>query len=54
MPKTRSRQTKQERLQALVHEYMIEHNVEVVNMNDVAAWAVEQGRYTRQPKSMQQ
>ena len=54
MPKTRAKPTLNEQLQAMVHEYMIEHGLEVVNLDDVAAWAIATRRYQRQPKTMKQ
>ena len=54
MPRTRFKATLTEQYQAIAHEYMIEHGVEVLNMKDLADWAVRTGRFQRQPKSIEQ
>ncbi len=41
------------RHQQIVHDYMQEHNVTEVNLEDVAAWAVRTGRYQRRQPSLE-
>lgn len=41
--------TLREQLQGMVHEYMQEHNVSEVDLDEVADWAVSTGRYQREP-----
>lgn len=52
--KTRITQNKsfQKRMQSFVHEYMQEHGVTTVELEEVAEWAVKTGRYQRQPLSI--
>jgi hypothetical protein len=41
-----------EQLQGIVHDYMREFGVEAVDLDTVAGWAVEAGRYRREPASL--
>lgn len=54
MARKKHKTTLREQNQAIVNEYMLEFNVEIINMDKVAAWAIETGRYNRSPKTMQQ
>src|ERR1035441_9595729 len=44
--------TLRSQLQGIVHDYMQEHGVEEVDLDEVSAWAVTTGRYKRQPISI--
>jgi|SRR5580658_1469818 hypothetical protein len=44
--------TLREQLQGIVHDYMQEHGVDEVDLDEVSAWAVKTGRYQRQPISI--
>lgn len=55
VPKFGSRsagKTLREQLQGIVHDYMEAHKVDEVDLGEVAEWAVETGRYRRQPVSI--
>lgn len=41
-------------LQDIVHEYMIEHGLEEVDLDAAARWAVETGKYQRKTISLEQ
>lgn len=41
-----------QQLQGIVHDYMQENGVDEVDLDEVAAWAVTNGRYQRQPISI--
>ena len=47
-----SRKSLKEQLQEIVHDYMRVFGVDAVDLETVAEWAVEAGRYRRQPSSM--
>lgn len=49
-----AKKTLREYLQAIAHEYMIEHGVESIDLDEVTEWAIKTGRYSRKPKNMHQ
>jgi hypothetical protein len=42
------------RYQQIVHEYMREHQMEKVDLGEVARWAIRTGRYQRKPPTLEQ
>jgi hypothetical protein len=44
--------TLRSQLQGIVHDYMQEHGVDEVDLDEVSVWAVNTGRYKRQPISV--
>jgi hypothetical protein len=50
--KPRKRKSLREQLQDIVHDYMREFGVDSVDLDTVAEWAVEAGRYRREPATM--
>jgi len=54
VPTIKVRRSFQKKMQELVHEYMRIHDVVEVELEQVARWAVDTGRYQRQPQGIVQ